>query len=106
MVAGGLPLQNDAQPHARKTTNHVEFFSMDTGEWEEIGSLNEARRGIELVFVEDTLYAMGGFNGKRYVSTVEKFNFETKTWTVVEDMLAARAFKGIVAEPEAVYQRK
>merc|ERR1719495_2085699 len=71
-----------------------------------MGQLNEARRGIRLVFVKDTLYAMGGFNGKtkKYVSTVERFDFKTKTWSKVEDMLAARAFPGVVAVPEELFK--
>jgi len=108
MVAGGLPLgdQSWTKNVTRATTNHTEFYNMRTGEWEVMGQLNEARRGIRLVFVENTLLAFGGFNGKRYVETVESFNFKTKTWKKVEPMLAARAFPGVVAVPDKLFECK
>jgi len=105
MVAGGLPLGNQQWKVdvTRATTDHVEFYSLETGQWEVVGSLNEARRGLKLIFVQDTLYAMGGFNGKRYVSTVEKFDFATKTWKPAADMLVPRAFHGVVAVPQELF---
>jgi len=105
MVAGGLPLGNQhwTTDVTRLTTGSTEFYNMETGEWELVGSFNEPRRGVKLVFVQDTLYAMGGFNGKKYVATVEKFDFATKTWNKVEDMLAARAFAGVVAVPQDMF---
>jgi len=106
MVAGGLPQGNEewTEDVTRATTDHAEFYNMETGKWQVVGKLNEARRGIRLVFVKNTLYAMGGFNGEKYVATVERFCFKTKTWSKVEDMLAARAFPGVVAVPETLFQ--
>lgn len=107
IVAGGLPMgeQTWNADVTRQVTNHAEFYSLKSGKWEELGNLNEGRRGLGLVFVQDTLYAMGGFNGKKYVATVEKFDFATKTWSKVEDMLAPRAFAGITAVPVDMFKK-
>lgn len=102
MVAGGLPKGNTqwSEDVANTTTSHTEFYNIKKGQWEVMAELNEARRGLRLIFVKNTLYAMGGFNGEKYVATVECFCPKKKKWTKVEDMLSARAFAGVVAVPQ------
>ena len=35
-------------------------------------ALNEPRRALSLVALPDGIYAIGGYNGKEYLSSVEK----------------------------------
>lgn len=36
--------------------------------------MNECRRALSLVALPDGIYAIGGYNGKRYLSSVEKYD--------------------------------
>merc|ERR1712080_208479 len=51
MVAGGLPMGNQhwTTDVARLSTGSTEFYNMDTGDWEDMGSFNKPRRGVKLV---------------------------------------------------------
>lgn len=42
------------------------------GEWELLPPLKEHRRALSLVALPDGIYAIGGYNGKEYLATVEK----------------------------------
>jgi len=105
VVAGGYPgggviWETDV---SLSTSNSVELYDLSTTTWRSLGSLNMARRGLKLVYVQDTLYAMGGSNGTAYVTTVEKLDFATETWSYAEDMFVPRAFPGVAALPEEFF---
>ena len=37
--------------------------------------MNEARRALAAVALPDGIYAIGGYDGKQYLDSVEKYNF-------------------------------
>ena len=47
---------------------------MEKGKWELLKSLKEHRRALALVALPDGIYAVGGYNGKEYLSSVEKYD--------------------------------
>jgi len=59
-----------------------------------------ARNAHSVVLCADQIYVIGGFSGKEWLNTVEKYNEENKTWKNVASMkhkrhyLAACAFNG------------
>ena len=50
----------------------AERFNFSTQEWEMLPPMTEARRALAAVSLPDGIYAIGGYDGKQYLSTVEK----------------------------------
>lgn len=50
----------------------AERFDFTTGQWEMLPEMNEARRALAAVALPDGIYAIGGYDGKQYLSSVEK----------------------------------
>ena len=50
----------------------AERFDFNTGQWEMLPEMNEARRALAAVALPDGIYAIGGYDGKQYLSSVEK----------------------------------
>ena len=48
--------------------------------------LNEARRAHCAVALPDGVYVLGGFNGKDYLTSVERFDEGKNEWTLVSEM--------------------
>lgn len=43
--------------------------------------MKEARRALTSVALPDGIYAIGGYNGKEYINTVERYDIFTNEWT-------------------------
>ena len=52
----------------------VERFDPLKNRWEQLPSMNEPRRALSAVALPDGVYAIGGYNGKEYLDTVEKYD--------------------------------
>jgi len=50
----------------------AERFDFATNQWEMLPEMNEARRALAAVALPDGIYAIGGYDGKQYLSSVEK----------------------------------
>ena len=59
----------------------AERFDPSTGKWELIAPMKEARRALTAVALPDGIYAIGGYNGKDYINTVERYDFFSNEWT-------------------------
>lgn len=44
------------------------------------------RRALSAVTLADGIYAIGGFDGQNYLSSVEKYDEYTNTWTMITAM--------------------
>jgi influenza virus NS1A-binding protein len=55
----------------------AERFDPVTGQWEMLPPLKEHRRALSLVALPDGVYAIGGYNGKDYLSSVERYDETT-----------------------------
>jgi len=64
----------------------VERYDPQKGKWEQIAPLNTARRALAAVTLPDGIYAIGGFDGESYLSTVEKYEESTNEWVFVSSM--------------------
>jgi hypothetical protein len=53
----------------------AERFDFSTGKWELIAAMKDPRRALAAVALPDGIYAIGGYNGKEYINTVEKYDF-------------------------------
>ena len=52
----------------------VERFNLQTYEWEKIADLNEPRRALAAVSLPDGVYAIGGYNGSKYLGSMERYD--------------------------------
>lgn len=52
--------------------NTVERYDPVTGVWDVIAPMNECRRALAAVTLPDGIYAIGGYNGKKYLDSVER----------------------------------
>lgn len=59
--------------------------------------MNEPRRALTAAALPDGIYAIGGYNGKDYINTVEKYDFLTNRWISVSSMKRARCTLSAVA---------
>ena len=61
----------------------AERFDPATKKWEQIANLNEGRRALSVVALPDGIYAIGGYSGKQYLSSVERYDIEQNVWTKI-----------------------
>jgi N-acetylneuraminic acid mutarotase len=77
----------------------VEEYNPATDTWTTKSEMPTARQGLSTSVVNGKIYAIGGgvspsssYNGTRTLSTVEKYDPATDTWTTKSEMLTARGF--------------
>lgn len=70
------------------------------GDWEIVASMNVGRRALTAVSLPDGIYAIGGFDGTSYLSSVEKFDESLNRWTNVKPMNFARCTLAAIATPD------
>jgi hypothetical protein len=72
---GGSLTQNDSGDNSKGSSNCLrtaERYDFVTGQWEMLPEMNEARRALAAVALPDGIYAIGGYDGKQYLDSVEK----------------------------------
>jgi influenza virus NS1A-binding protein len=48
----------------------------------------------------DGIYAIGGYNGKDYISTVERYNITENTWESICDLNSSKCTMSAVVSPD------
>ncbi|XP_076814959.1 kelch-like protein 12 [Clavelina lepadiformis] len=67
-------------------TNTAECYDPRNGKWEYIPPMKTCRSGLAAVVLNNEIYAIGGYDGSNPLSSVEKYNLDTKTWINVPSM--------------------
>lgn len=65
--------------------------------------MNFARRALAAVALPDGIYAIGGYDGKQYLDSVEKFDLQQNEWIPVKSMQKSRCTLSAVASPDFQY---
>jgi influenza virus NS1A-binding protein len=65
-----------------------------------ISPLQEQRRALSAVALPDGVYAIGGYDGKEYLSSVERYDLDRKAWVKVASMNIPRCTLSAVASPD------
>lgn len=65
--------------------------------------MQDARRALAVVAMPDGIYAIGGYDGSKYLATVEKFCLMTSKWVKVKPMNTARCTLTAVASADCQY---
>jgi len=82
----------------KKTTE-----AFDGNTWSTLTDMNTARRDFGLISVDNFLYAIGGYDGSKYLSSIEVFNPETNQWSFKTSMNTPRSKFGIVTVNGRIY---
>jgi hypothetical protein len=75
----------------------VEYFDIKTKQWKQIAKMKYARRALSAAVLADGLYAIGGFDGSSYMSSVEKYDNGANEWVEVTSMNIARCTHSSIA---------
>ncbi len=65
--------------------------------------MKDPRRALAAVALPDGIYAIGGYNGKEYINTVEKYDFFSNEWIEVTKMNTPRCTLSAVSSPDCQY---
>ncbi len=94
VVAGGFDGTSDGDLDGYQDL--VEAYEPETDTWSRLPRMNEPRRGLTLVAIEDALYAIGGYNASGYSGVVERYDPEPGRWSVVDWPIVARTWAAAV----------
>ncbi|CAK8688248.1 unnamed protein product [Clavelina lepadiformis] len=81
---GGYDNDNNA-------TNTAECYDPLNGMWEYIPPMKTCRYGLTAVVLNNEIYAIGGRDDSNRLSSVEKYNLDTKNWIDVPSMNEERS---------------
>ena len=73
-----------------KRLSSIEAYSSTTNEWKMIASLKQKRTGTKFVVCDESLFALGGYDGENYLSSVERLDEIDKEWRKSAPMNKAR----------------
>lgn len=65
--------------------------------------MNDARRALAVIAMPDGIYAIGGYDGQKYLATVEKFCLTQNKWIKVKQMNTARCTLSAVPSADCQY---
>lgn len=96
IVAGGC------DPNG-KILSVAELFNSDTGTWETLPDMNQARKLCSGVFMDGKFYVLGGIGVEhsRQLTSGEEFDLKTRKWREIPNMFPARDRGQIPATAEA-----
>lgn len=62
--------------------NSVEIYDFNTKKWSKGPSLSTPRANVRLVTLGNQIYAVGGFNGKNFLNTIEYLESGGDEWRI------------------------
>lgn len=80
-------------------THSSSRYDPQTNMWSEVQSMHTCRGGVGLTSLGGYMFAVGGHDGKSYLSTTEMYSPTTNTWNMVAPMKTCRAGAGVVSCP-------
>jgi len=73
------------------------------GKWELLPAMKKPRRALASVVMPDGIYAIGGYDGSSYLSSVERFDIRMNKWVEMTSMNYARCTLSAVTSPDYQY---
>ena len=86
-----------------ETLTTSEAYDADTCKWSLVSSLQEGRSGSELVVSQGCLFALGGCDGKEFLSSVERLDKLDAPWRFVSSMRKPRSWFAAVELDDEIY---
>ncbi|XP_035686057.1 kelch-like protein 28 isoform X1 [Branchiostoma floridae] len=102
-VFGGITCipQNGETHHIH--SNSVSCWDPTTNSWTSIAPMNHCRSSLTVTVHGGYIYALGGYNGERYLSTVERYSPRTNSWEEMSHMLKPRSCFAAAAANGAIF---
>ncbi|XP_047221817.1 kelch-like protein 5 [Girardinichthys multiradiatus] len=82
---------------ASRLSDCVERYDPQTDVWTTVAPMSVSRDAVGVCLLGDRLYAVGGYDGQVYLSTVEAYDPQTNEWTQVAPLCLGRAGACVVA---------
>lgn len=94
-VFGGIGSTKQKDPRL----DSAERYNINTKKWEDLPRMPTKRTAFSAVAVENKIYIIGGYNGEKWLASVQVFDIQSQTWhdTPVPDMPTARSGCAAVA---------
>lgn len=73
----------------------VERYNIQTGVWTSINSMNIARRSHNAIAFKEKIYVFGGYDGHKYLESVELFDPSKNQWSILPPMKIGRCSFGL-----------
>ncbi|XP_061691389.1 kelch-like protein 4 isoform X1 [Syngnathoides biaculeatus] len=70
-----------ASNHCSRLSDCVERYDPKTDAWTTVSSLGVPRDAVGVCLLGDRLYAVGGYDGQSYLTTVESYDAQNNDWT-------------------------
>lgn len=58
----------------------MEVYDPSRNEWKMLGSMTSSRSNAGVAVLDESIYAVGGFDGNDFLNTVEVYNLEMDKW--------------------------
>ena len=84
-------------------TNTVEKYDFSSCAWSDVFPMTEVREELSLVQVGNNFYAIGGYNGKRDLASVEYYNAQDDIWRFSTPLHSCRAGASVVVDGQYIY---
>uniref|UniRef100_A0A3Q3WKW8 BTB domain-containing protein n=1 Tax=Mola mola TaxID=94237 RepID=A0A3Q3WKW8_MOLML len=82
---------------ASRLSDCVERYDPQTDVWTAVAPMSISRDAVGVCLLGDRLYAVGGYDGQVYLTTVEAYDPQTNEWTQVAPLCVGRAGACVVA---------
>lgn len=82
----------------------VERYNPNTDQWTMVAPMINCRDAVGAACLGDRLYAIGGYDGSKYLSAVECYDPEKNKWEEVASLNCGRAAACVVAVPSNANQ--
>ena len=60
----------------------MERFNPKHNQWEYVASMNHARDGLCVAADDDYLYAISGYDGDKYLKSIERYDPDRDIWEI------------------------
>ena len=80
-----------------------ERYCLETGTWKEIAAMSTPRRALSVVTLPDGVYAVGGYDGSKYLKTLEKYDIRMGKWIGLAQMKHPRCTLSAVTSPDCQF---
>ena len=81
----------------------AEKYDFITKKWTIISEMTDPRRALTAVSLPNGVYAIGGYNGDKYLDSVERYDWDIEEWVNVKSMITSRWTLSSVSSTDCRY---
>jgi hypothetical protein len=81
----------------------MDKFDLEKNVWSRVESMIQSRKNLAALTMPDGIYVFGGFDGSQYLKSVEKYDFLTKKWKLLADMIFPKSMTTCVSSNDCQF---